>query len=116
MRVATVSASSAMIGALVITIYLGCVSILTNKHEVELTFEDDVGRIKAGNDPQVTFPEFRNMCIKACKNAANPEASCDPTKISSHWTEYLNACTANKYRCSLPQLGCGGEWREDMLN
>ena len=115
MRVATFSAATAVFGALFITIYLGCSSV-TKSRSIELTFAEDVGRIKAENDPQVSFPEFRNMCIKACRNAANPEAQCDPTKISSHWTTYLNACTNNKYRCSLSTMGCGGEWREDMLS
>ena len=113
--VGLLSAFSAVVGALAITLYVGYSTQLATKRHVVLTFAEDVGRIKIGSDPQVSFPEFRSMCIKACRNDANPEARCDPTKISSYWTSYLSACTTNKHRCSLSSLGCGGEWRQDML-
>mmetsp|Transcript_1216 Transcript_1216/g.2578 ORF Transcript_1216/g.2578 Transcript_1216/m.2578 type:complete len:117 (-) Transcript_1216:137-487(-) len=116
MKFTSVASVSAVVGALAITVFLGCSTIYSKNQPFVLTFAEDVGRIKTAGDPQVSFPEFHGMCLKACRNDASPEARCNPAKISSHWTSYLNACTTNKNRCSLTSIGCGGEWREDFLN
>mmetsp|Transcript_53681 Transcript_53681/g.142289 ORF Transcript_53681/g.142289 Transcript_53681/m.142289 type:complete len:144 (+) Transcript_53681:631-1062(+) len=91
-------------------------AVLVGRRPYSLSFEGDVGRLRFENDPQVDFVEFKNMCLKACRNDPDPLGRCTPSKISGFWTSYQDACTKNRNRCALTSIGCGGEWRPDMLN
>lgn len=36
--------------------------------------------------------------------------------LARHYIRYKNDCATNSHNCDIPSMGCGGEYRADMLS
>ena len=71
----------------------------------------------------LSFPEFRNMCLHAChidkardvKGRLAVMSKCEAGALSSRFLSYQQGCVSNPANCDVPVMGCGGEFRPEML-
>jgi hypothetical protein len=71
----------------------------------------------------LSFVEFRQKCLDACKIKKAHDvkgrlkimAKCESSELSHRFISYQKDCTKNPGKCAIPVMGCGGEYRPEML-